>query len=169
MHVVNVETAAGTTSRSTRAPTWSCTSLTLTSLRLTCGRLTAAGSTTWTTGSALAATKTTHHRADVRRESSQHGILLDDDRQRSFLLEFVDLDLARGRINSSHHAAYRAETSGHDFLRIETKRVFGAVAKRPQLIANLQLAKVTRLCITKLDRVRSVAAHLRLVAYGNND
>ena len=33
-------------------------------------------------------------------------------------------------INRSNYAADSAKTSGHDFLRIETKRIFRAIAKR---------------------------------------
>ena len=57
-------------------------------------------------------------------------ILLDDDREWSFLLQLSDLDLAFGRINLFNNAAHCSKTSAHDFLRIETKRIVSAVAQR---------------------------------------
>src|SRR6185369_7269639 len=103
------------TTRSLRSRSGLCLSLTLTlALSLTLRRSNGTGSATGTT--AAAPIETTHHRAHVGRKSAQHSVLLDDDRQRGLLLEFVDLDLAGCRINGSNDAANGAKTSRHDFL-----------------------------------------------------
>ncbi len=78
------------------------------------------------TGSASKATHCSH----VRRKPAQHSILLDDDGEWTFLFQVVDLDLAGRRINSSNNSADCAETSSHDFLRIEVQRICRAFTER---------------------------------------
>src|ERR1043166_1372263 len=123
-HVVDIEAAtAGTTTRSTgtsstlRSLLCITLSLCLTATRRSCSAC--------STGSR---TKAAHSK--LSRKSSQHRILLDNNRERSFLLQLTDLDLARRRIDLFDNAADGSKTSGDDLLRVETKRIFRAITKR---------------------------------------
>src|SRR4029079_531178 len=123
-HVVDIESGSSTTRTAgpgcaTLRPRRRCT------LRL----LTAASRRSAATGSARSASKATHC-SHLRRKLAQHSIMLDDDRERMFLFQFVDLDLAGCRINCGNYTADRAETSGHDFLRFEVQRIFRAITER---------------------------------------
>ena len=83
-----------------------------------------------TGGTTSATIEATTHHSHLRRKSSQHCILLDNNRERSLLLQLIDLDLARRGINRRHNTADCSKTTGHDLLGGETKRIFRAIAKR---------------------------------------
>src|ERR1043165_4107472 len=102
-------------------------------------------------------------------KAPQNVFFLDNDRERSLLLEFLDLNLTGGGIDSRYNASDCAETASHDFLRGETKWIVSSIAKSTQLIADFQLGKFTGLCVCKPDRIGCVASHFGLVGDGNHD
>ena len=97
--------------------------------------------TTRTTGTAIEAA----HGAHIRRKAPENRILLNDDRERVFLFQLIDLYLASRRINRSDHASNRSEGSSHHFLWIETKGIRGAIADGAQLIADFTRRQATGL------------------------